>query len=131
MCKQDAAQHHFFAYFLRAGFHHHHGVLGAGHHQVQQALFTLLAVRVQDIFAVHIPYHDRPGRPRKGDARNTQRNGGTDHPVYIRRDIVVHRKHGRDHLHVVEIALWKQRTNGPVDQTRRQDRLFGRPSFPL
>ena len=131
MREEDRLEHHFFGNFLRAGFHHHHGVLGARHGEGQFAGRALFVVRVDDELAIDQADVDRAGGPGKGNIRNAQRGGGANHGRDFRRVVGVHGHGDRHHLHVVAHAFGEQGAQRTVDQAAGEDRLFGRPAFAL
>ena len=61
--------------FVGAGFHHQDGVLGAGHAQVQGAVFHLACGGIDDESTIHIANTHRADWLSQGNVRDHQRRG--------------------------------------------------------
>ena len=137
MRKVHRAQHFGFGQLIGFGFHHHHGVFGAGHNEVQTLvgivaqLVHIIDGRVQDVFTILKANTCSGNRATERRAGNRQRSRGGDH----RNDIGVvdqivaqNRTH---HQNFVLEARHKKRTDRTVDQTRGQGFFFGRTRLAL
>ena len=63
MAEHDGAEHDFFGELLGFRFHHQHGVLGAGHDEVELGFGATVDGEVQHILAID---HSRRGQRRSG-----------------------------------------------------------------
>jgi hypothetical protein len=131
MAEHHRVQHHLFGELLGLRLHHHDGIGGAGHHQVEIALLHLGKGRVEDEIAVDETDPGGRDRPEERDARQRQRRGRRDHGDDV--GIVLHvvRQHRGDDLRLALEALDEQRPDRPVDQPRHQRFLLGRPALAL
>ena len=131
MPEHHRTEHLAFGKFLGFGFHHQHGVVRAGDHQIELRFRHLVDGRIEPVLAVEKADARRPDRPHEGNAGNRQRRRGR----HQRQDvgIVFHvvAEHGDDHLGLVFIPFGEKRTDRPVDQTRDQRFAFGRTAFAL
>ncbi len=71
---------------------------------------------VQHVLPVHITHARRANRAVKRNATDRQCGAGGDHGSDIGIDFRIERQGVDDHLHFIEEALRKQRTDGAVDQ---------------
>ena len=131
MGEQDGAQHLLLGELLGSGFHHHDGVLGAGHGEVEAAVLPILHAGVQDILAVHIPDGHGTRGAHEGGFGDGQGDGRAQHGQDIRLHVLIHGQAGGDDLDVVIEALGEQGPEGPVDEPVGQDGLLGGTAFPL
>ena len=131
MTEEDRVEDDVFRHFLCTGFDHHDSVLGTCHVQGQVALGSLLAVRVDDEFAVDSADEDSTGRAIPRDVGDRDRAGAADHRSDLARCVMIHAHDGRDDLHVIVVPLREQRTQRAVHQTGEQDRLLTRTSLSL
>ena len=137
MAELNGTQHFFFGQLVSFGFHHHHGVFGAGDNQVQTLLgvraqvIHILDRRVQDVFAVREANACASNRTHEGNARQGQSSRSSDH----RNDVgVVHQivaQHGAHHQNFVLEARDEQRADRTIDQTRGQGLFFRGTRFAL
>ena len=113
----DRVQHFRFGDLLRAGFHHHDAVFGAGHHDVELRFAGLrrrwdwpirLAVHHADAHAAQDVVERNVG--------NRQRRAGADDGERAGIALRIGREHHGDDLRLVHEAFGKQRPDGPVDQ---------------
>ena len=126
-----AAQHDFFAELLRFGFDHQHGRFGTGHDQVHLGRVQLRGSRVQHVLAIDVAHASGADRAIEGDTGHSQRGGGANHGGDIGIDFGVDGQHVQNNLHFVVEPFGKQRTQGTVNQTRRQRFFLGRLTFAL
>ena len=125
----DRLQHRRFRHLERARLHHHHGVAGAGHYQVQFALSQVLVRRVDHQLTVDVADADgadRPGKRRAGDAERRGRANGAEH---VRHGLPICGEHRDDHLDIVAEAFREQGPDRPVRQAAGQDRVRARAPF--
>ena len=127
--KPDGIQHHFFRNFLGAGFHHQDGVFGTGHCQVQFADLGLFHSGFHNELAIDEAYPDPGDGAFKGDIRNGQGTGSTDHGRNVRGIVRIHGNCRAHDLYIVVVAVREHRPNGPVDEPGREDGRFCRPPF--
>ena len=131
MGEQDGAQHLLFGDLLGTGFHHHDGVLGAGHGQIEKALLPILHAGVQDVLPVHKAHGHGARGAHEGRFGDGQGDGGAQHGQDVGLHVLIHGETGGDDLHVVVEALGEQGPEGPVDEPVGQDGLLGGTAFPL
>ena len=131
MGKFHSTQHFGFGQFVCFGFHHHHGVFGAGHNQIKTLIRIVAQIVhvihgwVQHIFTFAEANAATGNRPHEWRAGNRQRGRGGDHGnhVWIIDQIVA--QHGADHQNFVLEAGHEQRTDRTVDQAAGQGFFFG------
>ena len=129
--EEDRIQHYILGYFLGAGFHHHDGVLGAGHVQADLGGGALLFIGHQDELAIyHAHMHGTRGA-RPGDIADAQGDGRAQHRGDFGGDVGIDGQGGSHYLHVVAHALGEERAQGTVDQAAGQGRLLGGTAFTL
>ena len=130
MAKFDSAQHFIFRQFVSFGFHHHDGVFGASHNQIQallgvQAQLCHVVHRgVQDISALGKAHAAGSDRAHERHAGNRQRGRGRNHRHHVGIVDKVARQHGRHDQHFMLETFDKQRAAGAVDQAGNQRFLF-------
>ncbi len=130
MGKENGVEHGGLGNFLRTGFDHQDGFLCAGHSKIELAHFGLGHRRVDDEFAVDQTDADAGDRSFKGDIRNGQGAGGTDHRRDIRSIVRIDGNGRRHDLHIIMVSVRKHGADRTVDQPGRQDGRFGRASLP-
>ena len=131
MREHDGTQHDFFRQLIGFGFHHHHGVIGRSHHQIEVTFGNLFVGRVQDVFAIHIADTCRANRAHEGNARNGQCRRRGDHCQYIRLIFAIIGQNLRNAVDFVVETFGEQRTDRTVNQTGNQRFLFRRAAFTL
>ncbi|MNS73973.1 hypothetical protein D3C72_1074320 [compost metagenome] len=131
MAVHHGTQHHVFRQLLGFRFHHQHGALGTGHHQVQVGRGDLRAGRVQQVLAILVTHAGGAHRAVERNARHSQRGGRADQRRNVGRHFRVDRQHVDHHLHVVVEAFREQRAQRTVDQARGQRLVFRRTAFTL
>ena len=124
-------EHFLFGDLVGARFDHHDGVFRSAQSEIKAGFFALFVIGVDDVFAVHVSYHDGARGSVERNVGHAQSDGASEHTENFRRDIGIHRKRGRDNGNVVEKSFREQRTYRSVDKTGRKYRLIGRTSFPL
>ncbi len=131
MTRHDSAEHDFFGQFISFRFHHHHGVGGAGHDEVQFGLFEFFDRRVDDVLTILVAHARCADRAHEGRAGQDKRRRGTDHADHVRIvfEIIGHR--GQHDLDFVLEAFDEKRADRAVDQARRQRLFLGRAAFTL
>jgi len=117
--EQHGAEHHVFRQLLGFGFHHQHGVLGAGDDQVELRGFELLGARIEDVLAIGVADAGGADRAVKRHASQAHGGGGADQGRDVAGNFRVERDYGGDHLNLV------------VDQSRGQGLVLGRTAFTL
>ena len=130
MSGRKGVEHYLLAHTFRAGLDHEDRVGGAGHHQVELGIAHLRHRRVDDDLTVDVAHPDRAHRALERDVRDDERRRGAVDAQDRRVVLLVHRQHGRDDLHVEPEAVWEQRSQRTVRQSRCQDRRLARPAFP-
>ncbi len=129
--KGHGAQHFGFGQLVGFGFHHHDGVFGAGHNQVEALLGVEAQVLhvvdggVQDVFAILKAHAAACDRPHERRARDGQRGAGGDHRDDVGVVDQIVGQHGAHHQHFVLEPVHEQRTDRAVDQTRGQRFFLG------
>jgi hypothetical protein len=131
------AQHLGLGKLVGLRFHHHHGVLGARHDEVEPLVGVVAQVLhvvdggVQDVLAILEAHAAARDRPHEGRARDGQRGRGRDHrhDVGIVDEVVA--QHGAHDQHFVLEAGHEERADRTVDQARGQRLLLGRPRLAL
>ncbi len=131
MTEHHGAEHHVLAQLLGLQLHHQHGVLRAGHDQVELRFRHLIEHRIEHIFVVDEPDPRRAERAHEWRAREGQRRRGCDHRQNVGIVLQVVRQCRHDHLGLVAPAIGEQRPNRPVDQPRDQRLFFGGTAFAL
>ncbi len=131
MTVHDGAQHDVFRQPLRFRFDHQHGILRAGHDQLQVRVLQRCNAGVQYVVAVDVADFGRADRAGKRHARDRERGGGADQRRDIRIDVRVQRHDRRDDLDLVLEALGEQRPDRPVDQAADQRLFFTGTPFAL
>ena len=112
-------------------FDHQHGVLGAGHDEIELAVGATVDGEVEDVFAIDVADAGGADRAHEGDARNGQRGGGGDHGEDVRVVLHVVLENGDDDLRLVLVAIGEQRADRAVDEARGQRLVLGRTAFAL
>ncbi len=111
---------------VRAGFHHQDGVLGAGHAQVQGAVFHLAGGGVDDESAIYVADAHRADRLGKGDVRDHQRGGSGNNRQRVQVMIWVCRERRENDLNVVAEAFGEERAQRAIYQAAKKNgRLAG------
>ena len=123
------AEHDLFGQLLGFRFHHHHGVAGAGNHEVKLGVVHFSDGRVDNVGAILVAHARSADRTQEGQAGQDQRGRRTDHGDDIRIVLHVVRQHGQHDLRVVLEAFGEERADRPVDETRGQRLLVGRTAF--
>ncbi|MNV63401.1 hypothetical protein D3C71_1559920 [compost metagenome] len=131
MAEHDCFEHDFFRHFICFRFHHHDGVFGSRHNEIDVALFLLGNRRIDDKFTADASYDNTADRTAERYIRNAQRSRGSDHGRDFRRAVLVHAHYKVQHLDVIAEAFREQRANRPVGQSAGQNRLLARSSFAL
>ncbi len=129
VAEHDRAEHDFFRQLLRFGFDHQHRGFRARHHQIHQRLLARGLARVQHIFAIDVADPCGAQRPVERDARDRQRGAHADHCGDVGIDFRVQRNGVDHHMHFVNEAFRKQRTDRPVDQAAGQCFQLARLGF--
>ena len=131
MAKHHRTQHDVFGELVGLRLHHEHGRLGARHDKVETGGLQLSGRGVEHVLVVYVANTRCTDGAIERDARNGQRSRRANHGHDVRVDLWIEGHHGADHLHLVVEAFWKERPDGPVDQTRREGLLLAGASFPL
>ena len=129
MAKPNSVQHGFFGYFLRTCFNHQDSILGAGNSQIQLRNCCLSNSRVDDEFAINQAYTHTGDRTFKGNIRNRQCTGCTDHSRHIGSIVGVNGNSGSNDLYIVVIALGEHGANRTVNQAAGQNSLLAGTTF--
>ena len=79
VAEHHRAQHHGFGQFLGFGFHHHHGVMGAGDDQIELGIRHVVDRRVEAVFAIDVTHAGRTDRAHEGQAGNGESGGNRNH----------------------------------------------------
>ena len=129
VAEHNRAEHDFFRQLLRFGFDHQHRGFGARHDQIHQRLLARGLARVQHVFAIDVAHACSAQRAVERDTRDRQRGAHADHCGDVGIDFRVQR-HGVDHhMHFVNEAFRKQRTDRTVDQAAGQCLQLARLGF--
>ena len=131
MSELNGLVHHLLGNLQAPRFHHDDGLLGAHHHNVQQAAALFRVSGVDDELSVHMPYAHRAEGVVEGDVGKIQRRRCADDADHVRIVVGVGGKHHGDHLRFRAKPLRKERTNGPVNQPAGDGLFFTRPAFPF
>ena len=131
VAEHHGAQHDVLGELLRFQFHHQHGVLRAGDHEVEPALRHLVELRVQHVFVVDEAHPRRADRAHEGRPRQRQRRGGRHHRDDVGVVLEVVRQHSDDHLRLIAPAVGEQGPNRTIDQPGDQRLFLGRPALAL
>ncbi len=129
------AKHFFFGQLIGFRFHHHHGVFGACHNQIETLLGVVAQLvhvfdfGVEDVFAIDKTDAGAGDRTHERRARNGQSRRSRDHRNHIRVVDQIVAQHGAHHQNFVLEARNKQRADRTVDQTRGQRLFFRRTRF--
>ncbi|MCY1535457.1 hypothetical protein D9M68_708640 [compost metagenome] len=131
MAEHHGAQHDLFRQLVGFGFHHQHGGLGAGDHEVQLAVFELRLAGVEHVLAIDVTHAGSADRTVERDAADRQGCRGGDHggDVGLHFGVQAHDVH--DHLNFVVEALGEQGADRAVDQAAGQRLEFARAAFTL
>ncbi len=127
----DGAEHFLFGGLLRARFHHHDAVFGAGHDDVQLRFAAFGVGGVGDVFAVHHADAHAAQHMMKGNIGNGQRGARADDGQRVGILLGIGREHHGDDLGFVQEAFGEQRTDGPVDQPAGENFFFRGTSLAL
>ncbi len=131
MRKVHGAEHLLLGQLVHLGFHHHHGVLGAGDDEVQALvgvvaeLLHVLDHRVEDVLVVGVADARAADRAEERRARDGQRGRGGDHGDDVGVVLHVMAQHGADDLRLVVEALDEERPDRTVDQAGGEGLFLG------
>ena len=131
MTEHHGAEHDLLGQLLGLRFHHQHGVLGAGHDQIELGFGATVDGEVEDVFAINVADAGGADRAHERHARNGQRGGGRDHREHVRVVLHVVLQNGDDDLGLVLVAIGEERADRAIDQARGQRLGFGRAPFAL
>ena len=131
MAEHDGAEHHFFRKLLGFGFDHQHGVISAGHHEVELGVGALVDGEVEHVLPIHPADAGGADRAHERHAGDGQGGRSRDHRQHVRVVLHVVLQDGHDDLRLVLVAIGEQRTDGAVDQARDQRLGLGRAAFAL
>ena len=70
--EQDSFKNFILRNLVGAGFYHHDGIFCTGDSYIHIALFALLHIRIDDVFAVNSSYANRAGRTAPRNIRNRE-----------------------------------------------------------
>ena len=125
MAELDGAQDLRFGDLLRAGFHHHDAVFGAGDHDIQLGFAAFGVGGIGDVLAVlHADAHAGQ-HVLEGNIGNRQRGGGADDRQRIRILLGIGRQHHGDDLGFIQETLGEQRADRTIDQPAGENLFFG------
>ncbi len=115
VAKHHGAQHRLLVQLLRFGFHHQHGIGGAGDNQIEFRVRHLIDRRVEHVGAFDQTDAGPTDRAHERDTGKCERRrrGHNRHDVRIVLHVVA--EHGDDHLGFVAIAFGEQRPDGAID----------------
>jgi len=122
--EDHGAEHDLFRQLLGLGLDHHHGIAGAGDHQIEPGGLQRGAAGVDDVIAIHVADAHGADRPVERHARQAQRGGGAEHGRDVGGHVRVIGMHHGDDLDFVVEAFRKQRAQGTVDQARGEDLML-------
>jgi hypothetical protein len=131
MSEHHRAEHDLFGQLFRFRLDHQHGVLGAGHDQIELGVLHLVDRRIEHVFVVAEADAGAADRAHERRAAERQRRRCRDHRDDVGIVLLIVRHHGDDHLRVAAPAIREQRTDRAVDQARRQRVLLGRAALAL
>ena len=131
MAEHHGPEHHVLAQLLGLRLHHQHGVLRAGHDQVELRFRHLVEHRIEHVFVADEPDAGRAERAHEWRARKGQCRRGCDHRQNVGVVLQIVRQCRHDHLGLVAPAIGEQRPDRPVDQPRDQRLLLGGTAFAL
>ena len=131
MGEDDRAQHDVLGKLAGLRFHHHHGIAGGGHNQVERAGGGRFLLGVERIFAVLVADARSADRPHERHARDGQRGRGGDHRQDIGLDLAVIGHDLGDDVDFVIETFGEQRPHRAVDQAGDQRFLFGGAALTL
>src|SRR5438477_2965269 len=120
-----------FGNFPGRAFDHDNVVLSSDINQIEVALFALRMRRVRDelpVDATDADSTDRSGKRNVGNAKCCRRAVERENIGIV---FAVRAQEKADDLGIVEITLWKERPERPIDHARGERFLFGRSAFAL
>ena len=121
----EGLDHVGFQHFLGAALHHHQGVGGAGHQQVDVAVSALLDGGVHHQLAVDAAHADAAHGVHEGDLADDEGRGGAHHGEDLGGVLAVVAEHlGGDHG-VAVVALFEEGPQGTVDEAAGEGFLGG------
>ena len=121
----DGAEDLRFGDLLRAGFHHHDAVFGAGDHDVQLGFAALGVGGVGQVLAVFHAHANAGQHVGEGDIGNGQRGGRADDRQGVGILLGIGRKDHGDDLGFVQEPFGKQRPDRTIDQAAGENFFFG------
>ena len=127
----DTVEHLLFGQLKRTCLDHQDGVFGAGDDQVEAALLHGAHGRVDDQRTIEVADGNGTDRARERNARDGQGGRGGNNRTRTRIVDHINRKGRDNNLDFVEVALWEQRAQRPVGQSRRQNCRGGGSTFAL
>ena len=125
----DGIEHVGLADDVGVGFDHGDGFSRAGDHEVNIAVVQLGVRGVDDKLPVNTSDTYRADWTSKRDRRDGQCGRSPYQSEYVGVVFLVGRQDDRDQLHLVAIALRKERTQGAVDESHGGRLLGGRPAL--
>lgn len=131
VAEHDGAEHDFLVEFLGFGFNHQHGVVRTGDDEVENRLFHLVEMRVQNVFAVDVTDARATDRAHEGNAREGECRRGRNHRQDVGVVFQVMLDDGDNDLGVVLVAFREERADRAVDQAGNEGFVFRRTAFAL
>ena len=129
MSEPDSIQHSFFRNFFSTCFYHQDSVFSTCNSKVQKACASLFNSGVDDEFAINQANANTSNGTFKGNVRNGQCAGSTNHCRHIRSIVRVNRNCGCNDLYVIVVAIGEHGTNRTVNQAASQNSLFTGTTF--
>jgi hypothetical protein len=131
VAEHHGTQHDLLGKHPGLGFHHQHGLLGTGDHQIQVGILEGGHARVEHILTVDITHAGRTDGPLEGHAREAQGGGGPEHGGNVGIHVRIHGHDRGHHLHLVLKALGEEGTNRAVDEPAGERLLLRGAPFTL
>ena len=122
--------HYILRHLTGAGLQHYDGLTGAGHNQVQLALFHLGEGGVYHQLGINIADMDSADRPVEWHLRDGKRRRGTDSGQDVGVVFVVYGEGGNNNLNVAAPVLGQQRPDGTIRQAGGKGGRFSGPALP-
>ena len=131
MRKTEGFHHPALGHVLGSRLHHHNGVVGTRHDEIQCRSIQIGEGRAQDELIVDQTHAHRANGGVKGKVRNSERRGGAGDREDIGIVLAIRGQQETGHLRFATPATRKQGPQRPIDQATGDDLLLVRPAFPL
>ena len=129
--EHDGAQHLFLGQLLGFRFNHHHGRVGARHHEVEATGGDFRERGVEAVFAILEANARRRDRAHERQTADREGSRGGDHRQHIGLALAIIAQHLGDDVDFVVETFGEQRAHRAIDQAGNQRFLFRRAAFAL